>query len=359
MSRSPIRGDCRCSAWTTGPNGWLPSLYQGTVVRSKEPRILNLDAPMSLKGEAQDRYLNFLGKLNREHLAQRTRRIRSRGAHPELRTRRADADRRQGGARHQRRERVHEEALRHRRSRDPGFRKPLPHRATSRGARRALCQPLHRATRPGTTTRNIVKSLPDACKYVDKPAAALVIDLKQRGLLDSTVVHWGGEMGRLPCHPEPLRHQEPRERRPRSQHLRLQHVGRRRWIQEWLRPRRDRRVRAPSSRECGEPLRLPRHAAAALRTRPEKLTYKRNGVAQTLVENEQARVVSGTPCLSGLRAALRQFEEERSQHDINWIFVCNLDPAGDFIWRFVSGIQCGEILDPRVGDNRCCRFTVT
>ena len=28
--------------------------------------------------------------------------------------------------------------------------------------------------------------------------AALVTDLKQRGLLDSTVVHWGGEMGRLP-----------------------------------------------------------------------------------------------------------------------------------------------------------------
>ena len=33
---------------------------------------------------------------------------------------------------------------------------------------------------------------------VDKPAAALVRDLKERGLLDSTIVHWGGEMGRLP-----------------------------------------------------------------------------------------------------------------------------------------------------------------
>jgi hypothetical protein len=32
----------------------------------------------------------------------------------------------------------------------------------------------------------------------DQPAAALVKDLKSRGLLDSTVVHWGGEMGRLP-----------------------------------------------------------------------------------------------------------------------------------------------------------------
>ena len=32
----------------------------------------------------------------------------------------------------------------------------------------------------------------------DKPAAALVRDLKSRGLLDSTLVCWGGEMGRLP-----------------------------------------------------------------------------------------------------------------------------------------------------------------
>jgi hypothetical protein len=31
----------------------------------------------------------------------------------------------------------------------------------------------------------------------DRPAAALVADLKQRGLLDTTIVHWGGEIGRL------------------------------------------------------------------------------------------------------------------------------------------------------------------
>src|SRR5690606_14014512 len=44
----------------------------------------------------------------------------------------------------------------------------------------------------------IVKGLPNACKKVDKPSAALVKDLRDRGLLDTTVVHWGGEMGRLP-----------------------------------------------------------------------------------------------------------------------------------------------------------------
>ena len=36
------------------------------------------------------------------------------------------------------------------------------------------------------------------CRKVDRPSAALVRDLKARGLLDATVVCWGGEMGRLP-----------------------------------------------------------------------------------------------------------------------------------------------------------------
>ena len=51
-------------------NGWLPSMFQGTVVRSKEPRILNLDPPMHLKGKPQERLLSFLDVLNKEHKQQ-------------------------------------------------------------------------------------------------------------------------------------------------------------------------------------------------------------------------------------------------------------------------------------------------
>jgi arylsulfatase A-like enzyme len=40
--------------------------------------------------------------------------------------------------------------------------------------------------------------LPAAVAHVDRPTAALIRDLKQRGLLDSTLVAWGGEHGRLP-----------------------------------------------------------------------------------------------------------------------------------------------------------------
>jgi len=45
---------------------------------------------------------------------------------------------------------------------------------------------------------NIVTTLGDACVQTDKPVAALLKDLKHRGLLGQTLVVWGGEFGRLP-----------------------------------------------------------------------------------------------------------------------------------------------------------------
>jgi arylsulfatase A-like enzyme len=45
---------------------------------------------------------------------------------------------------------------------------------------------------------SIRSALPAACRQVDQPTGALIKDLKQRGLLETTLVHWGGEMGRLP-----------------------------------------------------------------------------------------------------------------------------------------------------------------
>lgn len=49
---------------------------------------------------------------------------------------------------------------------------------------------------------DLVEGLPKKCRDVDQPAAALVRDLKQRGLLDETLVIWGGEFGRTPMNEE-------------------------------------------------------------------------------------------------------------------------------------------------------------
>jgi len=44
----------------------------------------------------------------------------------------------------------------------------------------------------------LVRDLRTNCRDTDRPCAALIKDLKQRGLLDSTLVVWGGEFGRTP-----------------------------------------------------------------------------------------------------------------------------------------------------------------
>jgi uncharacterized protein (DUF1501 family) len=47
---------------------------------------------------------------------------------------------------------------------------------------------------------NIEQGLPRTAGAIDTPAAALIKDLKQRGLLDSTLIIWGGEFGRTVTH---------------------------------------------------------------------------------------------------------------------------------------------------------------
>jgi uncharacterized protein (DUF1501 family) len=59
---------------------------------------------------------------------------------------------------------------------------------------------------------NLATSLDEICREVDQPCAALVKDLKQRGLLDDTLVIWGGEFGRTPMG-------EPRESIGRDHHI--------------------------------------------------------------------------------------------------------------------------------------------
>lgn len=50
----------------------------------------------------------------------------------------------------------------------------------------------------GGNTENLEKHLPEVCKQVDQASAALVMDLKRTGMLDETLVIWGGEFGRTP-----------------------------------------------------------------------------------------------------------------------------------------------------------------
>jgi hypothetical protein len=64
--------------------------------------------------------------------------------------------------------------------------------------------------------RSVTGDLPSQCKDVDQPQAALLADLRQRGLLDDTLVVWGGEFGRtVYCQGELTREQYGRDHHPR------------------------------------------------------------------------------------------------------------------------------------------------
>jgi hypothetical protein len=178
-------------------NGWLPSVYQGTVIRPKEPRILNLDPPASLKGDAQRRYLDFVNGLNREHADARPgeteleARIQSFELAARMQTAAKDAiDISQESEATRKMYGIDQKE-----TQDFGTRCLIARRLVERGVRFVS---VFTGNQTWDNHTSILTSLPAACRYVDKPAAALVTDLKQRGLLDSTVVHWGGEMGRLP-----------------------------------------------------------------------------------------------------------------------------------------------------------------
>ena len=178
-------------------NGWLPSLYQGTVVRSREPRSLTLQPPERLRGEVQSNYLDLLSRLNRRHLARRRGdlELEARIANFELAARMQSAA---GVALDVSKETksthtlygLDDEA-----TREFGTRCLIARRLVERGVRFVQ---LFTKNQYWDHHGSIRSQLPASCRKVDRPAAGLVTDLKQRGLLDSTVVHWGGEMGRLP-----------------------------------------------------------------------------------------------------------------------------------------------------------------
>jgi Protein of unknown function (DUF1501) len=178
-------------------SGFMPTLYQGTVLRPQEPRILNLDPPRQLAGLPQRQNLALLDRLNRRHLEQHPgesdleSRIRSFELAAAMQTAAKEAlD-------------VSSEPVSIRRlygldddaTREYGTRCLIARRLVERGVRFVQ---IFLGGQPWDHHTAIRQALPAICRRTDRPAAALVRDLKQRGLLETTLVHWGGEIGRLP-----------------------------------------------------------------------------------------------------------------------------------------------------------------
>ncbi|MDG2130943.1 MAG: DUF1501 domain-containing protein [Fuerstiella sp.] len=178
-------------------NGWLPSIYQGTVIRPTEPRILDLTPPPHLKGRAQKKALEFLEQLNSRHIADRPgqldlqARIASYQLAAKMQTAATDAL----DLSKETKATQDMYGLNQTVTAEYGTRCLIARRLIERGVRFVQ---VYTANQLWDSHGSILSRLPAACRKVDQPSAALVRDLKERGLLDSTVVHWGGEMGRLP-----------------------------------------------------------------------------------------------------------------------------------------------------------------
>ncbi|MDX1965989.1 MAG: DUF1501 domain-containing protein [Planctomycetaceae bacterium] len=182
---------------TNWSNGFMPALFQGTVLRPREPRILNLQPPAHLAGSFQRQNLDLLQALNAKYQE----------AHPaeaELEARIASyelAARMQSAAAEALDVSQETEAtqklygLDQDHTREYGTRCLIARRLVERGVR--FVQLFH-SGQPWDNHSDLKAGLTSICRKTDQPAAALVTDLKQRGMLDSTLVHWGGEIGRLP-----------------------------------------------------------------------------------------------------------------------------------------------------------------
>ncbi len=187
----PVDGE---KNWTSG---WLPAVYQGTVFRSGKSPVLNLQTPDGISPQARKNQLRFLDELNRTHLKR----------HPENSELAARIANFETAARmqvavpdvldlSQETEATHKMyGLDNPATQEYGTRCLIARRLIERGVRFVQ---LFMAGQPWDTHSKNAESLKGLTARTDQPSAALVQDLKQRGLLDETIVLWTGEFGRLP-----------------------------------------------------------------------------------------------------------------------------------------------------------------
>ena len=191
LSNSGTGVDGGSTLWT---NGFLPSQYRGVTFRGTGDAILHLSSPPGVSPVTQRARLDVLGDLNRQHLAETgDHEIASRIAAYELAFRmqtsgpelidfsqETAATRRMYGI---------DDAV----TRPFGTNCLLARRMVERGVR--FIQ-LYHSTWDDHADLN--KKLKTNCDMTDLPMAGLLTDLKQRGMLDETLVIWGGEFGRTP-----------------------------------------------------------------------------------------------------------------------------------------------------------------
>lgn len=189
--RGPRAG---ASLWNSG---FLPTSYQGVPFRSQGDPILHLRSPEGISRESERHFYDAVAALNHARLQE--------ARDPEILTRinaYEMAFRMQTSA--QELMEIEQETpetldLYGVQPGKPSFAGNclLARRLVERGVR--FVQLYHTNwDHHGGPTENLDNHLPEICRETDRASAALILDLKRRGLLDDTLVIWGGEFGRTP-----------------------------------------------------------------------------------------------------------------------------------------------------------------
>ena len=178
--------------------GWLPPVYQGTRVRSQGSPLLNLEPREKWPSPVRELSRSLLRRLDTAH------RDRRPDHQPELDARIANyelAARMQISASdaldisRESPATLEMYGLNDETTASYGRRCLMARRLVERGVRFVQ---IYIESQIWDTHSQLEKNLRYCCKKTDRPVAALLKDLKQRGLFESTLVVWGGEFGRLP-----------------------------------------------------------------------------------------------------------------------------------------------------------------
>jgi uncharacterized protein (DUF1501 family) len=179
---------------TNFSSGFLPSTYQGTMLRSGGDPILYLSNPAGVTNADQRATLDAIRDLNEQHYADtKDAEINSRIAAYELAYRMQTAGPELVDFSQESQETLEMYGIGKEPTNQYGTNCLLARRLVERGTRFVLL--MHASWDQHT---NLNKGLKKNCDITDQPTAALLKDLKRRGLLDSTLLVWGGEFGRTP-----------------------------------------------------------------------------------------------------------------------------------------------------------------
>jgi uncharacterized protein (DUF1501 family) len=175
-------------------SGFLPSVYQGTMFRNSGEPILYLSNPNGVNQDLQRTTLDAIRDLNQDRLAATgDQEIASRINSYELAFRMQMSAPELLDFSKESKETIEMYGINNEKSKAFGTNCLLARRMVERDVRFVM---LMHASWDQHTYLN--RDLKKNCEITDQPTAALIKDLKQRGLLDSTLVVWGGEFGRTP-----------------------------------------------------------------------------------------------------------------------------------------------------------------